>query len=107
MAKNDDTGRLRARIRKGIATVRVLLKHPMETGARQDPKTGELIPRHFIREVVCEHNGTTVLTLDWGWGVSANPYLSFDLSEGKPGDTVTIRWKDNLGETGQVDGKVT
>ena len=36
------------------------------------------------------HNGVTVLSLDWGWGVSANPYLSFDPKEGKVGDLVAI-----------------
>jgi len=40
---------------------------------------------------VCERNGTPVLTLDWGWGVAAKPYLSFDLKEGKAGDTIAIK----------------
>jgi sulfur-oxidizing protein SoxZ len=101
-----DSGRLRAKRKDGVVTVRVLLRHPMETGARQDPATGELVPRHFIREVVCEHNGTRVLTLDWGWGVSANPYLSFDLKEGEPGDTVAVQWVDNQGASGRVEGEV-
>lgn len=103
---DQDSGRLRAKLKDGTVTVRVLLRHPMETGARQDPGTGELIPRHFIQEVVCEHNGEPVLTLEWGWGISANPYLSFDLREGKTGDTIAVRWMDNLGETGRVEGQV-
>jgi sulfur-oxidizing protein SoxZ len=103
---NQDSGRLRARLKEGLVTVRVLMKHPMETGARQDPKTGELLPRHFIREVVCEHNGETVLALDWGWGVSTNPYLAFDLLAGQPGDKVIVTWVDNEGETGRIEGAV-
>jgi sulfur-oxidizing protein SoxZ len=101
-----DAGRLRARLKDGIVTVRALLKHPMETGGRQDRNTGETIPRHFIREVVCEHNGEAVLTLDWGWGISANPYLSFDLTDAKPGDQVAVQWRDDKGETGRVEGQV-
>ena len=31
--------------------VKVLIKHPMETGLRKDKKTGEPIPAHFISEV--------------------------------------------------------
>jgi sulfur-oxidizing protein SoxZ len=104
---NEDAGRLRARLRDGLVTVRVLMKHPMETGARKDPATGELVPRHFIREVVCEHNGEPVLTLDWGWGVSENPYLSFDLKEGKVGDPILVRWVDSEGETGRIEGSVS
>jgi sulfur-oxidizing protein SoxZ len=103
---DQDSGRLRAKLKDGRVTVRVLLKHPMETGARKDPKTGETVPRHFIREVVCKRNGEPVMTLDWGWGVSANPYLSFDLKEGQVGDLIAIEWVDNRGETGLVEGQV-
>ena len=104
---NQDPGRLRARLDDGVVRVRVLLRHPMETGSRQDKATGEIIPRHYIRELVCEHNGQPVLTMDWGWGVSANPYLSFDLTDGKPGDTIAVRWLDDKGEKGLVEGRVT
>ena len=103
---NEDAGRVRARLRDGSVTVKVLMKHPMETGSRKHPGTGELLPRHFIREVVCEHNGTPVLTLDWGWGVSANPYLSSDLRDGKVGDAIAIRWTDNKGESATIEGEV-
>jgi len=104
--KKEDAGRLRAKLRDGLVKVRVLMNHPMETGARQDPATGELVPRHFIREVVCEHNGEPVLTLDYGWGVSKNPYLSFDLAAGKPGDLIVVRWLDSEGQTGRIEGEV-
>lgn len=103
---NEDSGRLRARLRDGVVQVKVLLSHPMETGSRKHPGTGEILPRHFIREVVCEHNGKPVLTLDWGWGIAKNPYISFDIKEGKPGDLVAVRWTDNKGETAAVKGEV-
>ena len=104
---DQDIGRIRARLKDGIATVKVLLRHPMETGARKHPVSGELVPRHFIREVVCEHNGTAVLTLDWGWGVAADPYLSFDLMDAKAGDSVVVRYVDNKGETGALTAQVS
>ena len=46
----------------GVTTVKVLISHPMDTGLEKDKKTGNLIPAHFIQEVVCEHNGTKVMT---------------------------------------------
>jgi sulfur-oxidizing protein SoxZ len=104
---DEDSGRIRARVHDGVVTVKVILVHPMETGARKDRTKGNPVPRHFIREVVCEHNGKPVLTMDWGWGVSTNPYLSFDLKEGKAGDLVSVRWVDNRGETGRVEGEVS
>ncbi|MCG6985390.1 MAG: thiosulfate oxidation carrier complex protein SoxZ [Thiocapsa sp.] len=103
---SEDTGRIRARLKDGLVNVKVLMRHPMETGSRKHPATGALLPRHFIREVVCEHNGSAVLTLDWGWGVAADPYLSFDILDGKAGDSITVRWEDNQGASGRLETEV-
>jgi len=56
--------------------------------------------------VVCEQNGIPVLTMDWSWGVAANPYVSFDLSEGKVGDRIALSWTDNIGATGKLETAV-
>ena len=50
--------KVRARIKGDVADVKVLMEHPMETGARMDADTGKPVPRHYIKEVVCKHNGT-------------------------------------------------
>lgn len=104
---NEDQGRIRARLKDGVVTVKIILRHPMETGARKESPVSEPLPRHFIREVVCERNGTPVLTLEWGWGIAANPYLSFDLKEGQIGDSIAVRWVDNKGGSGRLEGVVT
>ncbi len=106
MADATNSGKMRARLKDGAVLVKALLKHPMETGSRKHPVTGVLIPRHFIRELVCEHNGKPVLTFDWGWGVAAKPYLAFRLKEGKAGDLVAIRWVDNKGRAGRLEDRV-
>ena len=103
---SEESGRMRARLKDGIVNVKVLMRHPMETGARKHPATGALLPRHFIRDVVCERNGSPVLTLEWGWGVAADPYLSFDLLEGEVGDRIVVRWEDNQGESGRLETEV-
>jgi sulfur-oxidizing protein SoxZ len=90
--------KIRASARDGVTTVKTLISHPMETGLRKDSKTGEKIPAHFIQEVVCTHNGDTVMTASWGTAISKNPYLSFSFKGGAPGDTVGISWVDNKGE---------
>ena len=95
MASN--TIKLRATEADGVVTVKALITHPMETGARKDSKTGELVPAHFIQELVVEHGGNKVVTADWSGGVSKNPYLSFAFTGGKKGDEVKISWKDNQG----------
>jgi sulfur-oxidizing protein SoxZ len=69
----------------------------METGLRKDKNSGKTIPAHYITEVNAAHNGNNVLTCLWGPGVSKNPFLSFDISDTKAGDTLTISWVDNQG----------
>ena len=44
--------------------------------------------------------------MDWGWGVAANPYISFDIKGAKVGDLVTLRWEDNRGLTGELETQV-
>jgi sulfur-oxidizing protein SoxZ len=83
----------------GMTTIKILISHPMDTGLEKDKKTGNLIPAHFIQEVVCEHNGTNVLTAEWGPAISKNPYLSFRFKGAKAGDTVKLNWVDNKGNS--------
>ncbi len=57
--------KVRAKVKKGEAKVKCLISHPMETGLRKNKKTGKLIPANFIQEVVCEHDGKTVMNAQW------------------------------------------
>lgn len=98
--------KIRARLKDGVTTVKALMTHPMETGARKDKESGELIPAHYIQEVVVTHNDKDVLNSYWGTGISKNPYLSFKIKGGAAGDTVALNWKDNLGETGSGETQI-
>jgi len=90
----------------GVTTVKILISHPMDTGLVKDKKTGNLIPAHFIQEVVCEHNGNNVLTAEWGPAISKNPYLSFRFKGAKAGDTVKVNWVDNQGNSDSGDATI-
>jgi len=92
-----NTIKIRAKEKGGETTLKALITHPMETGARKDKKTGELIPAHFIQEVVCKHKGNTVMTAEWSGGVSKNPYISFKFTGAAKGDELEISWTDNKG----------
>jgi sulfur-oxidizing protein SoxZ len=98
--------KIQARMKDGVAEIKLLVKHPMETGNRKDPVIGIKIPRHFIREFRCKHNGTEVLYADWGWGVSQNPYLSFRLNGAKPGDAINATWIDNKGVSDSIETQI-
>jgi len=95
--------KMRAKASDGVTTIKALISHPMETGLVKDKKTGKPIPAHFIQEVVCEHNGNTVLTAEWGAAISKNPYLSFRFTGGNVGDTVKLSWVDNTGKTDSAE----
>ena len=98
--------KVRAKVKDGVATVKCLISHPMETGLRKDKKTGEKIPAQFIQEVTCEHGGNTVLSALWGGAVSKNPFLSFKFSGAKSGDTIKIGWVDNKGGSDSTESQI-
>jgi sulfur-oxidizing protein SoxZ len=98
--------KMRARLKDGETVVRVLIRHPMETGTRKDDSTGKRVPRYFVQHVEAERNGKLVLSGDWGWGVSSNPNFGFSLRGGKLGDVVRVAWVDNKGETGELEAIV-
>ena len=98
--------RLRASNKGGVATVKALITHPMETGQRKNKKTGNKIPAHFIQTVTGKHNGKEVVVAEWGPAVSKNPYVSFQFAGAKKGDTVELSWSDNKGGSESASTKV-
>lgn len=99
--------KIRAWIDDGKANVKAIIFHPMETGLRKNKQTGEKIPAHYITEVQCEHNGSSVLKCNWGPGVSKNPFMSFSFKGAKEGDTFKLTWQDNQGKSGSQETKIS
>ena len=92
-----DPMRIRAKPEGDKATVRVLMSHEMETGQRKD-SSGKVIPAWFIQEVTVAHNGTPVMTAEWGPSVSKNPFMQMAVKGAKAGDKITVSWVDNKGD---------
>lgn len=99
--------KMRAKASDGVTTIKALISHPMETGTRKDKKTGKNIPAHYIQEVVCKHGDKTVMTAQWGAAISKNPYLSFKFKGGNAGDTVSLSWTDNKGNSDSTEGAIS
>ena len=89
--------KIRATLQGDVADVRILMLHPMETGARKDSR-GDIVPRHFIQNVAVTHNGKTVLDAQWSQGISRNPFLGLRIKGAKVGDRLGVTWLDNKGE---------
>ena len=98
-----DAMKIRARIQGDVADIKVLMFHPMETGLREDPVSGGLIPLHFIQRVLATHNGKPVLDAQWSQAVSKNPFLNFRIRGAKPGDKVTVSWVDDKHESASIE----
>ena len=92
--------KMRARQTGDIAELLVRIQHPMETGMRKDKATRKIIPAHHIENMTVIHNGKKVVSCDIGIAISKNPVMGFGLKGAKNGDEVTVRWKDNKGESG-------
>jgi len=93
-----DPMRIRAAEAGGVTTVRVLMSHPMESGARKDAG-GNTVPAHYITDVVATHNGKQVLAAMWSGAVSQNPFLSFKFKGAAKGEKVQVKWTDNKGQS--------
>ena len=95
--------KINTRLSDDVAEVKSLILHPMETGARKDPDTGELVPRHHITQLTFANNGKPVMVANFSTAVSKNPYINFRFRGAKAGDTLTISWVDNLGDTDELE----
>ena len=79
--------KMRAKLKGEITEVKLIVNHPMETGRKKDD-FGVLIPAHFIQLVTATLNEKPVLEMQWGTGISKNPYLTFYLKNAK-------NWRQN------------
>jgi sulfur-oxidizing protein SoxZ len=87
-----------------VIEVKTLVRHVMETGNRKD-KYGRRIPRDIINSYVAKFDGKEVFRAEFGPGMSANPYVSFQLRVPGPGD-IEIAWTDDHGKTVTATARV-
>ena len=101
-----DPMRIRVTLKGDVADVKVLMSHPMETGQRKDPATGQILPMHFIKNVVATLNGKPVLQAQWSQAISRNPFINFRVRGARSGDRIAMRWEDNRGEAASIEAAV-
>lgn len=75
--------------------VKTLITHVMETGNRKTPE-GQPIPRNIINTFVAKYADKEVFRAELGPGISANPFISFQLKVPGPG-TFSFSWTDDDG----------
>lgn len=96
--------KIKAKEKKGIVKVKLLIKHAMETGRRKGAD-GNLIPAHFIQELKVTYAEKVVLVAELGATVSKDPYIAFSFG-GKKGDTVYFETLDSKGEVEKAEAVI-
>lgn len=91
--------RTRGQVRGGVAEIKSLIRHPMESGARMDQSTGKPFPRKLIETVEVTVAGSKVVDAQWSANISTNPYMHVNVAANS-GDEVTIKVTDSDGDTG-------
>ena len=97
-----NTIKLRAKIKDGVAVVRMLIRHPMSVEG-VNKKTGKKTVAHFIEKVEIARKGKVLVNANWGQAVSKNPYVSFTLTGVNKGDMLSVKWSDNQGNSDAKD----
>lgn len=90
----------------GDTKVRLLIRHPMETGLRRSAKTGKLVAAHYIKRIICQHKGKTLLSADVGPRLSRDPYFEFSFKGGNKGDFLTVSWIDSKGVKDSIADRI-
>ncbi|WP_038040115.1 MULTISPECIES: thiosulfate oxidation carrier complex protein SoxZ [unclassified Thioalkalivibrio] len=90
--------RVRAQESNGVVNVRALMSHDMLV---PDDDGGP----HFIETVEIKRNGEDAVTAHWNFTVSRNPFLQVEF-DGSAGDTVSVSWTDNKGESDSTEVEV-
>jgi len=90
--------RIRAVQVQDLVEVKLMIRHPMESGLRKD-ENGKKIPAHFIETLEVKCNNKIVLDAYLGMAVSENPFIQFSFNGGAKGDMLEVTWKDNSGDS--------
>ncbi len=98
-----NTIKVKAKLKGDVADVKCLVVHPMETGARHDPDSGELVPRHHITQLSFALNGRSVLIANCSTAVSKNPYFRFSFAGAAAGDRLSVTWEDIKGKSDSIE----
>ena len=95
--------KVKAKLKGDVAEVKSLMLHPMETGSRKDPDTGDLVPMNHITQLTFTNNGQVVMVANFSTAVSKNPFFGFKFRGAKAGDKLKTSWVDNLGNTDELE----
>jgi sulfur-oxidizing protein SoxZ len=99
--------KIRTTLQGELTEIRILLQHPMETGQRKDPASGQTIAAHFINTFTLSANGKPLVDGQLNTSISRNPLFAFRAKGLKAGDKIVASWIDSKGDQRSDEGWVT
>lgn len=97
-----------AKVKKGMAQVKLLIKHPMDSGRKM--VDGKMVhdkeKEKFMQHLLVQHKGNTVYEMDSTSAISKNPFIKFEFEGAAKGDMITVEWKDNKGDSDKEEIKL-
>ncbi|NBW68422.1 MAG: thiosulfate oxidation carrier complex protein SoxZ [Betaproteobacteria bacterium] len=94
-----------AKLPSHMTTVRLLIRHPMETGFRFDVN-GSAVSKNVIHTLTAHFEGKQVFKATLGSGISADPFLEFQVRTPQSGELL-LQWQDDAGETGEAKARIS
>ncbi len=93
--------KIKAKLKKGIVSVKAMAKHEMMTYDVAEKKTGDRNNANYITHISGTVNGETVLDMTTSQFLSKNPIFKFDFKGDtfKAGDELVMTWVDLKGNT--------
>ena len=88
----------------GIADIRTIITHPMESGLRLDTRNA-YVPLRIIETLTVTLNGETALQTRLAPAISTNPYLAFRLRL-TGASLIGFDWQDTTGEIYHREARV-
>ena len=95
--------RIKAKLKKGIVTVKALASHAMLSHQEAERAKTEA---NFITYLVAKVNDKIVYEVSTSQFLSKNPYMKFKFKGAEKGDKIEITWTDLKGETQVSTGKI-
>lgn len=89
-----DAMRIRAVRMNDIIEIKLMIRHPMESGFRKD-ENGKRLAAHFIETLVVRCKNKVILDAYLGMAVSENPFITFNFQGAEKGDAIEVTWIDN------------
>jgi len=100
--------RVKAKLKKGVVSVKMMAKHDMTTYNQAQKKTGDRENANFITHISGTVNGKTVIDMSTSQFLSKNPIFKFKFKgdEFAKGDKLDLTWTDRSGKSKTSKSKI-